>query len=66
MTEEHKTPGAAEPPVMAQNFIHDFIDEDIAQAGSSKVWPSTPASRPNPTATSTSACQGHLYRLRHR
>ena len=33
MTEEHKTPGAAEPPVMAQNFIHDFIDEDIAQGG---------------------------------
>ena len=27
MTDEYK------PPVMAQNFIHDFIDQDIAQGG---------------------------------
>ena len=35
MTEEHKsTAGAgAEAPVMTQNFIHDFIDEDLGQGG---------------------------------
>ena len=33
MTEEHKRLPGEEGSVMPQNFIHDFIDEDIAQGG---------------------------------
>ena len=33
MAEEHKVSEAEETPVMTQNFIHDFIDEDLAPGG---------------------------------
>ena len=33
MTEEHKSAAGEATPVMTQNFIHDFIDEDLGQGG---------------------------------
>ena len=33
MAEERKAPEAEETPMMSQNFIHDFIDEDIGEGG---------------------------------
>ena len=41
--------------VMSQNFIHDFIDEDLAPGGQYEGMQYTPASHLSPTAICTSA-----------
>lgn len=41
-------------PTMTQNFIHDFIDEDIAQGGQFQGMTVHTRFPPEPTATCTS------------
>ena len=42
-------------PVVSQNFIHNFIDEDIAQGGQYQGMTVHTRFPPSPTAISTSA-----------
>ena len=48
---------------LASNFIHDFIDEDLAAGVTATCKHAFPRSR---TATCTSAMQGNLHQFCHR